>query len=268
MVSVMVYLGFGSIAGDVIGSLRERENEKQPNIVLLPPGSRMTDDSIMTIASMLALIENPLNPNYTEAYRKLFRLYPEAGFGKMFRNWGNSDSDDIINSFGNGSGMRVGPIGLVFKTMDQTLEQAKISASITHSHPEGIKGAQAVAGCVYLARRNYSKRVIKLWIEDTIGYDLNFTIEKLRPIYERNVTCQGSIPQAIVAFLESSDFESAIRLAISLGGDSDTIAAMAGAIAEPFYGIPEFLFNSIMNVIEQDKFLIDIVREFNSYYNR
>ncbi len=264
----MAYYGIGSIIGDIIGSHRERNNEKYTNFEWLIPECRMTDDSILTIATMDAIISNPSDPQYSDKYREYFRLYPDAGFGKKFKAWGFSDSDEIIDSCGNGSAMRVSPIGLVYPTLESTLYHAHKSAKITHSHPEGLKGAKAIAGAVYLASMENSKEAIKNWITTEIGYDLNFTIDGIRDSYERNVTCQGSVPQAIVAFLDADDFESTIRLAISLGGDSDTIAAMAGGIAEVFYGIPESVFNTILPIIDANSNVVlsEVIRKFDNIY--
>jgi ADP-ribosylglycohydrolase len=267
---MQILLGSGAVIGDIIGSTRERENIKSVDFELLPSESRMTDDSILTIATMAALNQNFQTPLYSLWYRKNYRLYPKAGFGKGFRKWAEAESMEPNDSWGNGSAMRVGPIGLVYPNLRITLEEAELSASITHANPEGVKGAKAIAGAVYLARtcpQSNAKEQIRKFITDEIGYNLDFTLDSIRDDYQFDVSCQGSVPQAINAFLESTSFESAIRLAISIGGDSDTIAAMAGSIAEPFWGIDQNLFDNVFELIKHDKYLLDIMTEFDSKFN-
>jgi ADP-ribosyl-[dinitrogen reductase] hydrolase len=263
----MAYLGVGPIIGDIIGSLRERNNEKNTTFELFPVGSSMTDDSIMTIATMYAILKNYESPDFTSAYREFYRRYPEDKFfGKLFRTWAKSDSMEPIDSCGNGSAMRVGPIGLVYPSIWEVLIQSRNSSLMTHSHQEGIKGAEAVAGAVFLAEQSESKANIERWFTNYNKYNLDFTIDGIRDTYERNVTCQGSVPQAAKAFLEANDYESAIRLAISIGGDSDTIAAMTGSIAEAYYGIPDDLFNQALPFIQAEPFLFDIIVEFDKRF--
>jgi ADP-ribosylglycohydrolase len=263
----MAYLGVGPIIGDIIGSLRERNNEKNTTFELFPVGSSMTDDSIMTIATMCAILKNYDRPDFTSAYREFYRRYPEDKFfGKMFRTWAKSDSMEPIDSCGNGSAMRVGPIGLVYPNMWEVIIKAGVSAFKTHAHPEGIKGADAVSGGVFMARKQESKESIEHWFTNYHKYNLDFTIDGIRDTYERNVTCQGTVPQAAKAFIESTDYESAIRLAISIGGDSDTIAAMAGSIAEAYYGIPDDLFNQALPFMQAEPFLFDIIVEFDKRF--
>jgi ADP-ribosylglycohydrolase len=177
-----------------------------------------------------------------------------------------SNNPKPYNSWGNGSAMRVSPIGWYFKTLEQTLDEAKKSAECTHCHPEGIKGAQAVAACIWLARNGQSKEEIKKYITGSFHYNLERTISEIRPDYQFDVSCQGSVPEAIIAFLESSDFENAIRLAISLGGDSDTIACITGSIAESFYQtIPENIVENTLNVLPQE--LIYVIDDFSNNEN-
>lgn len=234
----------GAIIGDIAGSLYEFESPKTKDIELFTEGSRLTDDSIMTIAVGCACSDSNLHDekdfksSVIWYMRRIGRQYPKAGYGGMFYRWLISDVMPAYNSFGNGSAMRVSPVAWVAESLEQAETLAKWSAEVTHNHPEGIKGAQAVASAVYLANQGETKEVIKAYIEDHY-YALDFTLDEIRPNYSFDVTCQGSVPQAIVCFLEATDFEDAIRNAISLGGDGDTIAAMAGAIAEAFYGIPE-----------------------------
>ena len=187
--------------------------------------------------------------------------YPTAGYGGMFLDWLQIYDPQPYNSFGNGSAMRVSPVGWAFDTLEKTLEAAKQSAEITHNHPEGIKGAQATAACIFLARTGKSKQEIKEYIEHTFGYNLNRTCDEIRPTYQFDVTCQGSVPESITAFLDSTDFESAIRLAVSLGGDADTMGAITGGIAEAFYGgVPEYIRKEVRKRLPNE--FIDVMQRF------
>ncbi len=234
----------GAIIGDIVGSLYEFESDKTKDFELFAEESRMTDDSMMTIAVGCACAKADLSDeedfkSWVIYYmRKIGREFPSAGYGYHFFRWIKSDFMGPYNSFGNGSAMRVSPVAWVAKSLDEAEKLAKWSAEVTHNHPEGVKGAQAVASAIYLARVGKSKSEIKDYIEQNY-YVIDFTLDEIRPTYEFDVTCQGSVPQAIQCFLESTDFEDAIRNAVSLGGDGDTQAAMAGAIAEAFYGIPD-----------------------------
>ena len=233
----------GAIAGDIIGSVYETKNRKAKDIQLFGDRSRFTDDTVLTIATAEVILsrQSPALPdhtdsNYTEQYKHYFHRYPLAGFGKSFAAWAMANRTQPYNSWGNGSAMRVSPIGFAFDNLNYVLAEAERSAAVTHSHPEGIKGAQATAAVIFLARTGHSKADIKTYVQETFGYDLNRTVDEIRPTYQFDVSCQGSVPQAIMAFLESTDFEDAIRTAISIGGDSDTIACMAGGMADAFYG--------------------------------
>ena len=182
----------------------------------------------------------------------------------MFYDWLKSRCPKPYNSFGNGSAMRVSPVGWAFDTLEETLEAAKQSAEITHNHPEGIKGAQATAACIFMARTGKSKQEIKEYVETKFGYDLSRTCNEIRPTYQFNESCQGTVPESIIAFLESTDFESAIRLTVSLGGDADTMGAITGAIAEAYYNvIPEHIKNEVLKRLPEE--FINVLREF---YNR
>ncbi|MGC8643127.1 MAG: ADP-ribosylglycohydrolase family protein [Isosphaeraceae bacterium] len=227
----------GAIAGDIIGSVYEHHNIKWTRFPLFRPLCRFTDDTVHTVA----LAESTLDgKSYGMLLKSYYRNYPHAGYGGMFHEWARSTSDRPYNSFGNGSAMRVSPVGFAYDSLDEVLLQAKRSAEVTHDHPEGIKGAQAIASAIFLARTGQDKEQIKSYLTQTFRYNLERTLDEIRPAYDFNVTCQGSVPQAITAFLESSDFEDAVRKAISLGGDSDTIACMAGGIAQAYYGrVPE-----------------------------
>lgn len=231
----------GAIIGDIAGSRFEWNNCKSTQFEFFTPACRFTDDSVMTIAVADWLTNHN---DLSETMHKWGNHYPHAGYGGMFRRWLFSMSPETrkpYNSFGNGSGMRVSPCGFYARSIEEALDLARQSAEVTHNHPEGIKGAQAIASAIFLAKRGENKSAIKDYIEKTFGYDLHRTLDEIRPDYDFDVTCQGSCPEAILAFLESNDYESAIRLAISLGGDSDTIACMSGGIAAAFYGVPDEL---------------------------
>lgn len=234
----------GAIIGDIVGSKYEFTSDKTKDFELFSCDSCLTDDSMMTIAVGCACAKSDSGDeedfkSWVIYYmRKIGREFPSAGYGYHFFRWIKSDFMGAYNSFGNGSAMRVSPVAWAAQSLEEAEKLAKWSAEVTHNHPEGIKGAQAVAAAIYLARMRKSKAEIKDYIERHY-YKLDFTLDEIRPTYEFDVTCQGSVPQAIQCFLESTDFEDAVRNAVSLGGDGDTQAAMAGAIAEAFYGIPE-----------------------------
>lgn len=236
----------GAIIGDIVGSPYEFESDKTKDFMLFSPHCRPTDDSIMTIAVGCACAEadcydeDNFERTLVEKMRELGRMYRGAGYGGMFYLWLMSDHMQAYNSFGNGSAMRVSPTAYAVDTLEDVERLAKWSAEVTHNHPEGVKGAQAIAAAIFLARTGSSKDEIKRYIEDKY-YDLDFTLDDIREGYSFDVTCQGSVPQAIECFLEAEDYEDAIRNAVSLGGDADTQAAMAGAIAEAFFGIPDEL---------------------------
>jgi ADP-ribosyl-[dinitrogen reductase] hydrolase len=248
----------GAIVGDVIGSVYEWNNVKSLDFPLFKSETTFTDDSVLTIASMKAIL---YSEHYTKTYQEFGRNYPNRGYGDRFIWWLMESIPKPYNSWGNGSAMRVSPIGWFFDTIEDVLEQAKKSAEVSHNHPEGIKGAQAVAAAVYLARNGKSKSEIKEYITHNFSYDLDRTIDEIRPIYEFDVSCQGSVPEAIIAFLESTDFENAIRLAISIGGDSDTIACITGALAEAYYKeIPNDIIEKVWELLPDE--FANIVEEF------
>ena len=240
----------GAIIGDIIGSPYEFKSKKIKKFELFGKGSRMTDDSYMTIAVACACSDTNLQDEVTFKadviwwMRRIGRQYPRAGYGGMFYRWLISDIMPAYNSFGNGSAMRVSPVAWVAKTLEEAERLAAWSAEVTHNHPEGIKGAKAVAASIFLARQGKTKDEIKRYIEDNY-YALDFKLDGIRPSYKFDVTCQGSVPQAIQCFMEAVDFEDAIRNAVSLGGDGDTQAAIAGSIAEAFFGIPNELAERI-----------------------
>ena len=254
----------GAIAGDIIGSIYERNNIKTKEFPLFSPGCCFTDDSVLTIAIADVLLNSG---SYSEKLKDYCRRYPYAGYGMNFRNWALSSQTEPYNSWGNGSAMRVSPIGFALDDLDSVLNEAKRSAEVTHNHPEGIKGAQATAAAIFLARTEKDKKRIKSYIETTIGYDLNFSLDQIRPNYQLqfDVSCQGSVPQAIVAFLESTNFEDAIRNAISIGGDSDTIACITGSIAQAFYGgVSNAIARQALSILDEP--LRQITKAFMSKY--
>ena len=226
----------GGIVGDIIGSTREWKNVKNENFELLPEGSCFTDDTVMTLAVAEWLMTDPTHSEKTliECMQRLGRKYPNAGYGRMFSRWLNTDNPEPYNSFGNGSAMRVSPVGLYANSMEEALELARITASVSHNHPDGIKGAQAIAACIYLKRTEDFNvtGAIKRFVEQNFGYDLDINIRDIRDDYSFDVTCQGSVPIAIMSYLqEPYSVEKAIRLAVSMGGDSDTIGCMTASIA-------------------------------------
>ncbi|HPI97919.1 MAG TPA: ADP-ribosylglycohydrolase family protein, partial [Synergistales bacterium] len=216
----------GAIAGDVIGSFYERNRTKRIDFELLPAGSTFTDDTVLTVAVADALLKGT---DYASKLREYGLRYPYAGYGGKFWKWLISKEPSPYGSLGNGSAMRVSPVAYVFDTLREVLEEAKKSAEPTHNHPEGIKGAQAVAMAVFLARKGAGKEEIGYQVSLAFDYDLDTPLYRIRPDYSFDPTCPGSVPQALRAFLESRGYEDAVRLAVSLGGDSDTLASIAGA---------------------------------------
>ena len=233
----------GAIIGDIIGSVYEFNNKKQKDFHLFTPMSRFTDDTVMTLAVAKWLTEDKEHSEEGLVLRMqdLGRRYPYVGYGGGFRRWLYNQQPQPYNSYGNGSAMRVSPIAFYAQSLEETLRLATISAKITHNHPEGIKGAKAIAATTYLARTGASKTEIKVYVETNFKYNLNLQLDDIRSIVYDAMSCQKTVPAAIWAFLEGEDFEDVIRIAVSLGGDSDTIAAMAGSIAQAFYGLPQRL---------------------------
>lgn len=248
----------GAIAGDIIGSIYEFNNIKTTKFNVLDNRGFFTDDTVLTIAIADAILHKK---DYAGALHEWGNLYPDESYGGRFREWLASSHKKPYNSWGNGSAMRVAPVGFYFDTLKNVLEHAKKTAVATHNHPEGIKGAEAVAASIFLARTGKSKIEIKNYIVSEFGYKLNRTIDQIRPDYRFDVSCAGSVPEAIIAFLESKDFESAIRLAVSIGGDSDTIACITGGIAEAFYGgLPEKIKNHCEKKLTPE--MLDITNQF------
>ena len=227
----------GAIAGDIIGSVYEAVPIKTPFFYpLFDPRCRPTDDTVLTVALADSILTGA---DYGDKLREYFRLYPHAGYGGTFVRWAALRCRTPYNSWGNGSAMRVSPVGFAYDTLDEVLLRARQSAEVTHNHPEGVKGAQATAAAVFLARDRTPKEEIGSYIEGTFGYDLGRRLDDIRPGYAFDVSCQGTVPEALIAFLEADGYEDAVRKAISLGGDSDTLACITGGIAGAYYGVPE-----------------------------
>jgi ADP-ribosylglycohydrolase len=223
----------GTIIGDIIGSAYEHHPTKSVDFALVTPFTKFTDDTVLTVATMDVYLSGK---TFTKSYQEYTLNYPLRGYGSSFDRWVRQRETLPYNSFGNGSAMRVSPIGWLFDTADEVLLEAKRSAEVTHNHPEGIKGAQAVALSIFMARKGTTKEEIRNTIAKRFNYDLFHTISEIRPFIKFDVTCQGSVPPAIIAFLDSDSVLDAIKLAVSMGGDCDTQAAIAGGIAEAFYG--------------------------------
>lgn len=267
----------GAIIGDVVGSVYEWNNIKTKGFELFKPNCFFTDDTVMTVAVAKALLLTREKQSKTkekvsfkkeliEQMQDFGKRFPNAGYGGMFAGWLMSNNPKPYNSYGNGSAMRVSPCGYIAVTLDEALLLAKASAEVTHNHPEGIKGAEATASAIFLARCNRSKNEIKEYIQDNF-YPLDKSLDEIRPSYSFNETCQETVPQAIQAFLESVDFEDAIRNAISLGGDSDTLAAITGSIAWAYYrqfGMP--LSPDLQKM--QDKVYTYLPQEFIDIYEQ
>lgn len=249
----------GAICGDIIGSAYERRHTKSLDFELFSCLSRFTDDTVCSIAIADALTTGK---DFVEELKYWCRKYPRAGYGGTFNWWFHQDEPKPYNSWGNGSAMRVSAVGAFANSIADVMELAKDSAIVSHNHPEGIKGAQATALAIHLALAGYNKEEIKEQIETLIGYDLNRKYADIQPRYSFDVSCQGSVPEAIIAFLESTDYESAIRMAVAYGGDSDTQGAITGGIAAAYYGeIPEHILSNCMARLPED--MKNVIRKFD-----
>lgn len=248
---------YGAIIGDISGSIYEFNNIKHEPTELLEKGTFFTDDTVMTVAVADALINNK---DIAETMREWGKRYPNSGWGVMFSLWLANSDMKAYNSYGNGSAMRVSAVGWMAESTEEVLRMAKETAVVSHNHPEGIKGAQATALAIYLARQEVDKKDIKATIEEFFGYDLSKTCDEIRPTYYFNETCQETVPQAICAFLDSNSFEDCIKKGISLGGDSDTLCAISGSIAEAFYGVPLSLIGKCRSMLPKD--MIEIINAF------
>ena len=241
---------------------------------LFTKGCDFTDDSVMTIAvgeALLAVGKEATVKEIEEAVvtnmQDRGKRYPYAGYGGRFRHWLRESNPKPYGSYGNGSAMRVSAAGWLYESIERTREVAKITASVTHDHPEGIKGAEAAASAIFMSRKSFSKAEIKEYIEKEFHYDLNRSLDEIRPEYHMYETCQRTVPEAVIAFLEAEDFEDAIRNAVSLGGDTDTLGAITGSIAEAFYGIPKVLIVECQNRIDKGS-MMDILNEFDRKLGR
>ncbi|MFC2045337.1 ADP-ribosylglycohydrolase family protein [Chloroflexota bacterium] len=252
----------GAIAGDIIGSRYEIFNTKSKDFDLFPQGCRFTDDTVLTVAVADCILNGK---DYQEAFYEYGNRYPDAGYGHSFIEWLKSIDPQPYGSFGNGSAMRVSPIGFAFPDWETVLHEAERSAAVTHNHPEGIKGAQAVAAAVWMAKNSYNRDAIRDYIEKTFNYNLHRALDEIRPFYQPSISCQGSVPEAIIAFLESRDYEDAVRNAVSLGGDSDTMACIAGGIAQAYYEVvTQEIIDKVRSMLDAD--LLTIVDEFDNRY--
>lgn len=239
---------YGAILGDIIGSPYEFDRgNKTKNFPLFSQESKFTDDSVMTIAVAEALLksghgtDDEIRRAVTLSMRIWGNRYPDAGYGQRFHHWLHAKAPKPYGSYGNGSAMRVSPVGWLYESIGKTREVARLTAEVTHNHPEGIKGAEATASAIFLARTGHSKTEIRDYITQEFGYDLSRTCDDIRPVYRHDESCQRTVPEAIIAFLEGNGFEDVIRTAVSLGGDCDTLTCIAGGIAEAFYGVPVIL---------------------------
>jgi len=250
----------GAVAGDIIGSIYERNSIKTEDFPLFNANSRFTDDTVMSLAVAQAILGDR---NYGNEMKILGQAYPNAGYGGNFQKWIFEPEIVPYNSWGNGSAMRVSPIGFAFNTEEDVLKEARASAEVSHDHPEGIKGAQSVALAILMARQGASKEDIRTTISGSFFYDLDRTVEEIKPEYSFDVSCMGSVPEAIIAFLDSTDYESAVRKAVSLGGDSDTQACIAGGIAEAYYqSIPSTFITEVKRILP--RMLWEILERFET----
>ncbi len=258
----------GAIIGDIAGSRFEFNNYRSKDFELFHEDCFVTDDSIMTLSIAHAVATckhdySDLSEKAIKCMQIIGRCYPDCGYGGRFFHWIFSDYPQPYNSYGNGAAMRVSAAGLAAKSIDDAKLMSRLVTEVTHNHPEGLKGAEAIAVAIYLARCGSSKDEIRSYINDNY-YPIDFTLDEIRDTYEFNVTCQRTVPQAFEAFFESTDFEDAIRNAISIGGDSDTLAAVCGSVAEAYYGIPKELRKEAISYL--DKRLERLLIEFEEKY--
>lgn len=268
---------YGAILGDIIGAPFEFDSavngvRKSKDFPLFSKRSAFTDDSVMTIAVAEALLNAKIYADARGIYtlttkfmQKWGKKYPYAGYGSMFRLWLSEENPMPYDSWGNGSAMRVSSVGWVFNDLQRTRDVARWTAQVSHNHPEGIKGAEATASAIFLARNGASKNEIKKYIVDEFGYDLSRTLDEIRPNYEHVESCQETVPEAITAFLESESFEDAIRNGVSLGGDADTLTCITGGIAEAFYGVPENLLAECRKRLNEE--MLDVIDRFRKNFH-
>lgn len=244
----------GAIAGDVIGSAYEFNPTRDYSFELFTPKSTFTDDTVLTMANALWLLEDEQHSPKTlvNIMLDLCRKYPDRGYGGRFAQWIRSPHPEPYNSFGNGSAMRVSPVGYYAKTLEEALELAKISAEVTHNHPEGIKGAQATAAAIFLVRQGKTKKEVVDYVSKTFHYDLSRTLDEIRPTFTFDETCQRTVPEAITCFVEGKDFEDVVRLSVTLAGDADTIAAIAGSISSAADDVPNVISERVIALLSEE----------------
>lgn len=244
----------GAIAGDVIGSAYEFNPTRDYNFELFTPKSTFTDDTVLTMANALWLLEDEhhTHERLVNIMLDMCWKYPDRGYGGRFARWIHDSDSQPYNSFGNGSAMRVSPVGYYAKTLEEALELAKISAEVTHNHPEGIKGAQATAAAIFLARQGVSKQEIRDYVAQTFNYDLSRTLEEIRPTFTFDETCQRTVPEAITCFMEGKNFEDVVRLSVALAGDADTITAIAGSISSAVDDVPNEISQPVIALLSQE----------------
>jgi len=241
----------GAIIGDIAGSIYEWNNIKTKEFPFFQDKCFFTDDTVMTVAVAEGLMNGGEKDDFIDAMKKYGRMYPGAGYGARLGSWLFSENREPYHSWGNGSAMRTAAVGWWCDSLEETRKMAALAAGVTHDHPEGIKGAESTAAAIFLARTGHGKAEIRNYVEREFGYDLSRTLDEIRPGYRFNESCQDTVPQAIIAFLESTDFEDAIRSAISLGGDSDTLAAITGSVAEAAYGVPRELEDKAWEYLDE-----------------
>lgn len=263
---------YGAISGDMIGAPYEFDRgDKTKKFPLFSRGSEFTDDSVMTVAVAEALMDtighsdDEIRIALVRSMKKWGRKYPYAGYGNMFSRWLQNENPKPYGSYGNGSAMRVSSAGWLYDTLEETRHIAALTAEVTHNHPEGIKGAEAAVSAIFLARTGHSKEEIKDYIVREFGYDLSRTCDEIRPTYYHVETCQQTVPEAVTAFLEGTDFEDVIRTAVSLGGDCDTLTCIAGGMAEAFYGMPDSIKEEVRKRLPADMLMVcDRFTQFQS----
>ena len=264
---------YGAILGDIIGSPYEFDRgSKSKDFPLFSKHSTFTDDTVMTLAVADALLDAQPDADLEWIRNRLIRgmqrfgeAYPHAGYGGMFRHWLRAKDPQPYGSYGNGSAMRVSSVGWLYNDLDTVRRMARLSAEVTHNHPEGIKGAEATASVIFLARADSTKAEIKAYIEENFHYDLSRTCDEIRPDYHHVESCQETVPEAITAFLEGESFEDVIRTAVSLGGDCDTLTCIAGSMAEAFYGVPEELKAECRKRLSED--LLEVLQRFDTVFS-
>ena len=260
----------GAIIGDIVGSIYEFDNIKTKDFEFFDRECFFTDDTVMSVAVGEALLdmhptdkEDEIEAKLVTSMKKWGREYPDAGYGGHFSYWLRTDDTQPYNSYGNGSAMRVAAAGWLYDDMFTTRYMARLTSAVTHNHPEGIKEAEATAAAIFLARNGASKQEIREYIQKEFSYALNFTCDEIRPTYYFNETCMDTVPQSIVAFLDGESFEDVIRTGVSIGGDTDTLCAIAGSVAEAYYGIPKDIGETAKSFLTED--LLEVVEKF---YNK